>query len=59
MLFGLAAGLVVLIPSLASYQEQRLLDRTRAAELVSLAVESASVTSVSQAGIGQGRVRIV
>ena len=47
VLFGLAAGLLVLIPSLASYQEQRYLDRTKAAELVSLAVEAAPARTVS------------
>ena len=41
VLFALLASTLILIPSLAAYQEARFLDRIRAAELVSLAVEAA------------------
>ncbi|MEI9965365.1 MAG: HAMP domain-containing sensor histidine kinase [Caulobacteraceae bacterium] len=47
-LFALAAGLLILIPSLAAFQETRYLDRLRAAELASLAVEAAPARTVSQ-----------
>ena len=47
VLFALVAGLLVLIPSLAAYQEARFLDRVRAAELASLAVEAAPSRIVS------------
>ena len=40
-LFAVSAGLLILIPSLAGYQDARFTDRIRAAELASLAVESA------------------
>jgi signal transduction histidine kinase len=45
--FALAAGLLILAPSLASYEEARLVDRIRAAELTTLAVESAPARTVS------------
>ncbi len=48
-LFALAAGLLILAPSLAGFQENRLLDRVRAAELASLAVEAAPARTVSNA----------
>ena len=48
-LFALLAGLLVLAPSLAAYQEARFLDRVRAAELASLAVEAAPARTVSNA----------
>jgi len=48
-LFALAAGLLILAPSLAGFQENRLLDRVRAAELASLAVEAAPARTVSDA----------
>ena len=47
VLFAVVAGLLVLIPSLAAYQEARFLDRVRAAELASLAVEAAPSRTVS------------
>ena len=47
VLFAVVAGLLVLIPSLAAYQEARFLDRVRAAELASLAVEVAPSRTVS------------
>jgi signal transduction histidine kinase len=47
ILFALTAGVLILIPSLASYQENRFLDRVRAAELASLAVEAAPAKTVS------------
>ncbi len=40
-LFAVSAGLLILIPSLAGYQDARFMDRIRAAELASLAVEAA------------------
>jgi signal transduction histidine kinase len=46
-LFAVGAELLILIPSLAAYQEGRLLDRIRAAELASLAVEAAPSRTVS------------
>src|SRR3954469_17277142 len=46
-LFAVAAELLILIPSLAAYQEGRLVDRVRAAELASLAVEAAPSRTVS------------
>jgi signal transduction histidine kinase len=46
-LFAVAAELLILIPSLAAYQEGRLYDRVRAAELASLAVEAAPNRAVS------------
>lgn len=49
VLFALAGALLVLIPSLADYQEARYLDRIRAAELVSLAVEAAPARTVPKA----------
>ena len=45
-LFAVAAGLLILIPSLAAYQDARFMDRIRAAELASLAVESAPARTV-------------
>lgn len=47
MLFSLAAALLILVPSLADYQEARYLDRIRAAELASLAWEAAPARTVS------------
>ena len=47
VLFALVAGVLILIPSLASYQDARFMDRVRAAELVSLAVEAAPTRTVS------------
>ena len=47
VLSALFAGVLILIPSLASYQEARFMDRVRAAELVSLAVEAAPARTVS------------
>ncbi len=47
ILFALAAGVLTLIPSLASYQDARFLDRVRAAELASLAVEAAPSKTVT------------
>ena len=49
ILFALVAELLILAPSLASYHEARLLDRVRAAELASLAVEAAPEGGVSDA----------
>jgi len=46
-IFAVAAELLILIPSLAAFQEGRLLDRVRAAELASLAVEAAPSRQVS------------
>jgi signal transduction histidine kinase len=51
--FALAAGLMILIPSLADYQEARFYDRVRAAELASLAVEAAPARTVSNAMAAQ------
>jgi signal transduction histidine kinase len=45
--FALAAGMLILVPSLADYQEARYLERVRAAELASLAVEAAPGRTVS------------
>ena len=42
--FALGAGLLVLVPSLADFQQARYLDRVRAAELASLAVEGRTVS---------------
>lgn len=47
VLFAMGAELLILIPSLAAYQQGRLLDRVRAAELASLAVEAAPSRQVS------------
>ena len=47
VLIALAAGLSVLVPSLADYQESGYLDRARAAELASLAVDVAPARTVS------------
>jgi signal transduction histidine kinase len=47
VLIALAAALLILVPSLADYQENRYLDRTRAAELASLAVDVAPSRTVS------------
>ena len=47
VLIALAAALLILAPSLADYQENRYLDRTRAAELASLAVDVAPSRTVS------------
>ena len=47
VMFALGAGVLILVPSLASYQEARFLDRIRAAELASLAVEAAPARTVS------------
>ncbi len=53
VLSALAAGLLILIPSLAAYQEARFLDRVRAAELASLAVEAAPARTVSNSMANQ------
>jgi|WetSurMetagenome_2_1015567.scaffolds.fasta_scaffold64481_2 signal transduction histidine kinase len=47
VLFALAGAVLILVPSLADYQEARYLDRIRAAELASLAVEAAPARTVS------------
>jgi signal transduction histidine kinase len=47
-LFAVGAELLILIPSLAAFQEGRLYDRVRAAELASLAVEAAPNRAVSE-----------
>ena len=47
VLIALAAGLSILVPSLADYQESGYLDRARAAELASLAVDVAPARTVS------------
>ena len=47
VLIALAAGLLILVPSLADYQENRYLERIRAAELASLAVDAAPLRTVS------------
>jgi signal transduction histidine kinase len=47
VLIALAAALLILVPSLADYQENRYLDRIRAAELASLAVDVAPSRTVS------------
>ena len=44
---GLSARLLILVPSLADYQENRYLERIRAAELASLAVDAAPLRTVS------------
>ena len=49
VLMALAAALLILVPSLADYQEGRYLDRIRAAELASLAVDVAPARTVSNA----------
>ena len=48
-LLVLVAGLMILVPSLAAYQEARYYDRVRAAELASLAVEASPAKTVSGA----------
>lgn len=53
VLFVVAAELLILFPSLASFQEGRLLDRVRAAELASLAVEAAPDQMVTETMAGQ------
>src|SRR5665213_3466914 len=53
VLFALAAAALVLIPSLASYQEARFLDRVRAGELASLAVDAAPARTVSNSMAAQ------
>ena len=52
-LLVLVAGLMILIPSLAGYQEARYYDRVRAAELASLAVEASPARTVSGAMAAQ------
>ena len=47
VLIALAAGLSILVPSLADYQESGYFDRARAAELASLAVDVAPARTVS------------
>ncbi len=47
VLIALAAALLILVPSLADYQENGYLDRARAAELASLAVDVAPARTVS------------
>ena len=47
VLIALAAALLILVPSLADYQESGYLDRVRAAELASLAVDVAPNRTVS------------
>ena len=47
VLIALAAALLILVPSLADYQENRYLERSRAAELASLAVDVAPSRTVS------------
>jgi signal transduction histidine kinase len=58
--FALGAGLLVLVPSLADFQQARYLDRIRAAELASLAVEGRSVSGslASQLERGAGVVSV-
>ncbi len=53
VLFVVLAELLILGPSLASFQEGRLLDRVRAAELASLAVEAAPDQMVTDSMAGQ------
>ena len=55
--FALGAGLLILVPSLADFQQARYMDRIRAAELASLAVEgrtSVSNTMATQLLTGAG-----
>ena len=68
VLIALAAALLILVPSLADYQQSGYLDRVRAAELASLAVDVAPNRTVSKtiktqllqaAGDGDARGRIV
>ena len=47
VLIALAAALLILVPSLADYQESGYLDRVRAAELASLAVDVAPARTIS------------
>ena len=49
VLIALTAALLILVPSLADYQENRYLERSRAAELASLAVDVAPSRTVSSA----------
>ena len=49
VLIAAAAALLILVPSLADYQENGYLDRVRAAELASLAVDVAPARTVSAA----------
>ena len=58
--FALGAGLLILIPSLADFQEARYMDRIRAAELASLAVEGRTVSNsmASQLLTGAGVVSV-
>lgn len=63
VLFVMLAELLILAPSLASYEEQRLEERVRAAELASLAVEASpdqvvSDTLSSQLRAGAGVVQM-
>lgn len=63
VLFVMLAELVILAPSLASYEDQRLKERLRAAELASLAVEASPdqvVTDTLNAQLlnGAGVVRV-
>ncbi len=51
--FVFLAELLILVPSLAAFQEGRLLDRVRAAELASLAVEAAPDQMVTDTMGGQ------
>ncbi|MGZ8407431.1 MAG: sensor histidine kinase, partial [Caulobacteraceae bacterium] len=51
--FALVAELLILVPSLASYHEGRLLDRVRAAELASLVVDAAPEGGVTDAMAAQ------
>jgi signal transduction histidine kinase len=53
VLFVVTAQLLILAPSLATYQEQWLADRVRAAELASLAVEAAPDQVVTDALAGR------
>jgi len=53
VLFVVLAQMLILGPSLASFQEGRLLDRVRAAELASLAVEAAPDQMVTESMSGQ------
>jgi signal transduction histidine kinase len=46
--FALVAELMILIPSLAAYQERWLLERERAAEVASLAVDAAPDSMISE-----------
>jgi signal transduction histidine kinase len=53
VLFVVLAELLILGPSLAGFQEGRVLDRVRAAELASLAVEAAPDQMVTETMAGQ------